>query len=321
MRQTDTSTPDLSGPSGNGRGLLTAVRRWGEMVKFSHSVFALPFALIATFLAARAAYRAGDARTPFPGWDQVLLIVCCMVSARSAAMTFNRIVDATIDARNPRTAGRALPAGTMSRTQAAMFFVTACLIFLLSCAAFWSIRGNCWPLVLAVPVLAYLCFYSYTKRFTRWSHFVLGSAIALAPAAAWLAIHPASLGWPAAVMLATVALWIGGFDIIYACQDIDTDRREGLHSLPSRLGPARALWIARACHTVTVLLLIALLPLADLRYFYAVGVGLVAVLLYIENALVTPTDFSRVNVAFFTINGVISLLLAGLAITDIVLNP
>lgn len=300
--------------------LASSVRRWGEMIKFSHSVFALPFALIATFLAAREAYRGGEAPTPYPSLVQIVLIVCCMVSARSAAMTFNRIVDAAIDARNPRTANRALPAGTMSRREATAFFLAACGAFLLSCAAFWWLRGNGWPLVLSGPVLAYLCFYSYTKRFTRWAHFVLGSAIALAPGAAWLAIHPASLGWPAAVMIAAVACWIAGFDIIYACQDIETDRREGLHSLPSRLGAARALWIARACHVTTVGLLVALGPVAGLRYVYASGVGVVAVLLYVENSLVRADDFSRVNVAFFTINGIISLVLAVLAITDVVVQ-
>jgi 4-hydroxybenzoate polyprenyltransferase len=321
MSDADASTSDRPGPAGSGRGLFPAVRRWGEMVKFSHSIFALPFALIATFLAARAAYRSGDASRPFPTGLQLLLVVCCMVTARSAAMTFNRIVDATIDARNPRTAGRALPLGTMSQAQAGMFFFASAALFLLSCLAFWSLYDNRWPLALALPVLTYLCFYSYTKRFTRWSHFVLGSAIALSPAAAWLAIHPVSIGWAAVVLVAAVAFWIAGFDIIYACQDIEIDRREGLHSLPSRVGPARALLIARASHVGTVILLIALLPIADLRYFYAVGVGIVATLLYIENALVAPTDFSRVNLAFFTINGVISLLLAALAITDIVSRP
>lgn len=294
--------------------------RWAEMVKFAHSVFALPFALIAAFLAARAAFLAGRRDHPYPGPVQLLLIVGCMVAARSVAMTFNRIVDAELDARNPRTAGRALPAGTITRPQALGFLLVAAAAFVLLCAGFYALDRNVWPLALSLPVLAYLCFYSYTKRFTRWSHFVLGSAIAFSPVAAWVAIDPKSLSWPAVALMGAVTLWIGGFDIIYACQDIAFDRQARLHSLPSRLGPAAALWIARTAHLGTILLLAALLPLADLGYIYGVGVALAAVLLLVENALVHANDFSRVNVAFFNINGLMSLLLAALTITDILLN-
>lgn len=301
------------------RGLAT-VARWGGMVKFSHSVFALPFALMATFLAGREAYRAGDVASPCPRPILLALIVVCMVAARSAAMTFNRLVDATIDARNPRTAERAIPAGTISRVQAVVFLLMASGVFVAACGGFWWLDGNAIPLALAVPVLAYLCFYSYTKRFTRWSHFVLGSAIAFAPVAAWLAIHPASVGWPAVLLMAAVTCWIGGFDVIYACQDIEADRREGLFSLPSRIGPGRALWIARAAHAVTVICLIALMPVADLGGIYGAGVGVVMVLLVVENSMVRADDFSRVNLAFFTVNGGISLLLGGLTIADCLLN-
>lgn len=299
-------------------GLL---RRWGEMVKFSHSVFALPFALMAVFLAARAAMRAGDASRPYPGLVQICLVVLCMVAARSAAMTFNRIADAAIDSRNPRTAGRPIPAGTISRGQAWAFLFGSSSLFVLGCAGFHFLDSNPWPLVLALPVLAYLFLYSYAKRFTRWSHFLLGSAIALSPVAAWLAIHPASLGWPALILMGAVTCWIGGFDIIYACQDIDIDRREGLFSLPSRLGPARALRIARTAHAVTVCLLVLLAPAADLGWIYGAGVVLVALLLAIENALVAPDDFSHVNLAFFTVNGIISVLLGLLTIADCLLRP
>lgn len=299
---------------------LRIVRRWGEMIKFSHSIFALPFAVMATFLAARAAWIAGDAPRPWPSAVQLLLIVGCMVAARSAAMTFNRIVDAAIDGRNPRTAGRPIPAGTITRSQAILFFVAASAVFVLLCAGFWMLQRNPWPLLLSVPVLGYLCFYSYTKRLTRWSHFVLGSAIAISPVAAWIAIHPASLGLAAFLLMAAVTLWIGGFDIIYACQDIEVDRTEGLFSLPARIGPARALWIARGGHAIVVLLLAALVPVAGLGQVYAVGVAIVALLLLIENALVRPNDLSRINVAFFTVNGVISVALAVLTITDILLR-
>lgn len=298
------------------RDTFQTVRRWGEMVKFSHSVFALPFALLATFLASRAAFRAGDSPHLYPSLRQLLLILGCMVSARSTAMTFNRIADAAIDARNPRTAARAIPAGVISRAQALAFLGIAAATFVLCCAGFWWIEGNPYPLMLSLPVLAYLCLYSYTKRFTRWSHFVLGSAIALSPPAAWLAIHPASLGWPALMLLGCVTLWIGGFDIIYACQDIAHDQAEGLFSLPARTGVGPALWIARLAHTATVALLVGLMPAAGLSWLYGIGVAAVALLLLIENAMVHPGDLSRVNTAFFTVNGIVSLLLGALGIAD-----
>ena len=301
------------------RDVLQIVRRWGEMVKFPHSVFALPFALLATFLAARAAYWAGDAAHAYPSLGQIILIIGCMVSARSTAMTFNRIVDAAIDARNPRTAGRAIPAGIISRAQALGFLTAAIAAFILCCAGFRWLYENGYPLLLAAPVLVYLCFYSYTKRFTRWSHFVLGSAIALSPPAAWIAIHPASLGWPAIILLAGVTLWIGGFDIIYACQDVAPDRADGLFSLPARLGVKSALWITRMAHVATVALLVALMPIAGLGWLYGVGVVAVGLLLLIENAMVRADDLSRVNLAFFTVNGVVSLLLGALGIADCLL--
>lgn len=299
---------------------MSVVQRWAEMIKFSHSIFAMPFALIATFLASRAAYRAEDAAHPWPSVGQLVLIVICMVAARSVAMTFNRIVDAVYDVRNPRTAGRAIPAGSISRNQATLFLVLAATVFILACAGFGWLDGNYIPLVLSIPVLAYLCFYSYTKRFTTGSHFVLGSAIAFSPVAAWLAIHPVSIGWPAVLLMGAVTCWIAGFDIIYACQDIAVDRKEKLFSIPSRLGPARALWIARISHFVTVVLLLLMLPMADLGWLYLVAVILVAMLLAIENAIVHPNDFSRVNLAFFTLNGVVSLMLGLLAIIDCLLN-
>lgn len=293
---------------------LKTMRTWGEMVRFSHSVFALPFAVMAAFLAGRG-LPGGR-----PTVGQLLLVVSCMVFARSAAMTFNRIADFAIDARNPRTAGRPMQSGAISKPAAWAFFVLASAGFVVACAGFWWLDGNAWPIALAAPVLAYLCFYSYTKRFTRWSHFVLGSAIAISPAAAWIAVNPATLGWPAAILVAAVTLWIGGFDVIYACQDIEIDRREGLHSLPSRLGPGSALWIARAAHGTTVALLVALGAVCELGWLYVAGVIAVAALLLIENLLVRADDFSRVNLAFFTINGVVSLLLGAVAVADVLLD-
>lgn len=296
------------------------VWRWGEMVKFSHSVFALPFALMATFLAARQGWLAGDLPGRWPTAGQLGLILLCMVAARSAAMTFNRLVDAAIDAGNPRTAGRAIPAGTISVKQAWGFMLAAVAAFVLGCAGFWWFYHNIVPLALSLPVLAFLCFYSYAKRFTRWSHVVLGVALALSPMGAWLAIHPASVGRVVVLLMAVVTTWVAGFDIIYACQDIAYDQKAGLHSLPSRLGPGRALWLARVMHLLTVILLIALGQVAGLGWLYGIGVGLVTVLLFVEHWLMRGDDFSRVNVAFFTVNGLISLVLGGLAIADCLLG-
>ncbi len=292
--------------------VMGAVRLWADMVKFSHSIFALPFAAIAMFLAGSNIEGRG-----YPTLMQIILIVVCMVAARSAAMTFNRIVDAEIDARNPRTANRPLPAKKLGRPAAYTMFVLSVLTFGMGCTGFYLLDGNTWPTLLSGPVLLYLCLYSYAKRFTKYSHFILGSGIAFAPVAAWIAIHPASLGWEAVLLMISVTCWIGGFDIIYACLDIEFDKQEGLHSLPAKIGAGPALWIARLCHAIAVAAWIGLGMLADLGWAYAIGVVIAGSLLVIENALVQPGDYRRVNLAFFTLNGVISVLLAGLTITDI----
>ncbi len=292
-------------------GLAATARTWGEMIKFSHSVFALPFALLATFLAARPA-------RPTP--TQLLLIVVCMVAARSAAMTFNRLADVRYDALNPRTADRPLPAGRISRAAAWGFFGLAAAAFLLAAAGFWWLCDNGWPVLLAPVVLAWLCLYSYTKRFTRWSHFVLGSALGAAPFAAWIAVAPDTLGWATVWLVLAVVTWVGGFDIIYACQDVAFDRAQGLHSLPARLGVAPALWLARVSHALSVAALVAVGLAARLGSLYFVGVGCGAALLLIENALVRPHDLRRVNLAFFTINGVVGLVLGALGIADVLLT-
>ena len=294
---------------------MHALRIWADMVKFSHSVFALPFALTATFLAGRDI----DGRHR-PFWGQLGLIVLCMVAARSVAMTFNRIVDAEIDARNPRTANRPLPAGRLSRPAAMAMLMLSALTFGVGCLGFHVLYDNRWPILLSGPVLIYLCGYSYTKRFTRWSHFYLGSAIALSPAAAWLAIHPATLGVPALLLMLTVTCWIGGFDIIYACQDIHVDRRDGLHSLPARCGPATALWFARSAHALAVLSLCGLGIRAHLGAAYWTGVVVAAVVLAIENSFVRANDFSRVQLAF-SLNGVVSLVVGVGAVADVLLAP
>lgn len=292
-----------------------SVRVWADMVKIAHSVFALPFALVAVFLAARS-----DPALGTPRFGHLVLVVICMVAARSVAMTFNRIVDAQIDARNPRTATRPLPAGKLSMGAAWGMLLLSAVTFGLGCIGFYFWFGNAWPLLLSGPVLLYLCGYSFTKRFTRFSHFYLGSAIGLSPLAAWIAVAPQTLGVEVVLLMVAVMCWIGGFDIIYACQDVEIDRREELFSLPSRIGPARALWVARAAHLVVVGCLVALGIVADLGIVYAIGVALAAGLLIVENALVRADDLSRVNLAFFTINGVVSVAFAASAIGDILLR-
>jgi len=288
------------------------VRVWADMVKLSHSIFAMPFALIGAFLAGRGLTGRG-----VPEWGQLGLIVVCMVAARSVAMTFNRIVDAAIDARNPRTANLPLPAKALSTSAAWVMLAIAGLTFAIGCLGFFVVYRNTWPILCSGPVLLFLCGYSFTKRFTRWSHFYLGIALALSPLAAWLAINPETVGIATLLLVIAVTCWVGGFDIIYACQDIECDRREGLFSLPSRIGPARALWIARASHAASLVALIALGSVAGLGTLYAIGVGIAAVLLAVENSLVRPGDYSKINLAFFTINGVVSIALGALTIADI----
>lgn len=290
---------------------LAAIRTWGAMIKFSHSIFALPYAVLAMFLAARPT---------LPTWTQCALIVWCMVAARSAAMTFNRIADARIDAQNPRTATRQIPAGRISMQAAWSFFILAAAAFVAGCVGFWLTQGNPWPLRLSLPVLVLLCGYSYAKRFTSLSHIVLGAAIAIAPVAAWIAIRPDTLGPPAWLLMAAVTFWISGFDLIYACQDAEFDRAAGLFSVPARFGISAALWLARGFHVLTVAALVGVGLTAGLGTLYFAGVGLVAVLLTIENALVSPADLSRVNLAFFTVNGIVGLVLGGLGVLDVWLH-
>jgi len=266
-----------------------------EMIKFEHSVFALPFALVGALLAARAGGR-------LPTAPQILWIVVAMVGARSAAMTMNRIADIEYDRRNPRTAARALPAGELSVgfAWAFTFFSSAVLVL-----AAW--RLNALALKLSPLALAILFFYSYTKRFTAWSHFVLGFCLGISPAAAWIAIR-GSLDWRMLILCAAVTLWVGGFDVLYACQDVEFDKSAGLFSFPKKLGIARALEIARVMHIVMVLLLGWLAWSFHLAWPAWAGIAVVAALLAYEHSLLKPNDLSKMNAAFFTVNGYISLL-------------
>ncbi len=293
------------------RRALSVVHTWGEMIRFSHSLFALPFAVLATFLAARP---------QLPQLTQFGLILLAMVGARSAAMTFNRLADARLDAMNPRTAARALPRGRISPRAAWLFFAAACAAFVLACAGFRWLYGNPWPLILCAPVLLLLCLYSYTKRLTRWSHLALGAAIGFSPVAAWIAISPQTLGAPAWLLMVAVLFWIGGFDVIYACQDVEFDRRHGVHSLPAKIGIGPALWLTRAFHATTIAALAGVGLTAGLGWLYLTGVALVALLLAVENSLVRPHDLRYVNVAFFTINGIVGVVLGLLGVLDIILT-
>jgi 4-hydroxybenzoate polyprenyltransferase len=266
-----------------------------EMIKFEHSVFALPFALVGALLAARAS------RT-LPSWQQLLWIVVAMVGARSAAMTMNRIADLEYDRRNPRTANRALPAGNLSVGFAWVFTILASTLLFF---AAWQL--NPLALKLSPVALAVLFFYSYTKRFTSWSHFILGFCLGISPAAAWIAIR-GSLDWRMLILCAAVTLWVGGFDVLYACQDVEFDKAAGLHSIPKKFGIAKALLLARAIHIVMIGLLAWLAASFHLAWPAWVGIAVVTALLGYEHSLVKPNDLSKMNAAFFTVNGYISLL-------------
>jgi len=275
-----------------------------EMIKWEHSIFALPFALCGAMLAAGG----------LPTAHQLIWIIVAMVAARSAAMAFNRLADASIDAANPRTSTRALPAGHLSPAFVATFIVISSAIFVVAAA-----QLNRLALWLSPVALAVLLLYSYTKRFTRWSHLVLGFALGIAPSAAWIAVR-GSLDPRILLLTAAVTFWVGGFDVLYACQDFDFDRQTGLHSIPRHLGILRALWVARAFHAIMLALLIALLWSFGLGKLAIVGVAVVAALLAYEHSLVSPDDLSKLNAAFFTMNGVISVLFFVFVAGDLLLR-
>ncbi len=274
------------------QGLWKSTATTLEMIKWEHSIFALPFALTGAVLAA-----GGLPTLRVLGW-----ILVCMVSARSAAMAFNRLADADLDAANPRTATRALPAGALNRGFVLWFVLAASAIFLLASAML-----NRETLLLAPIALLVVLSYSYAKRFTRWSHLVLGLALGIAPAAAWIAVR-GSLDSRILVLTAAVLLWVGGFDVLYACQDFEHDRRVGLNSIPQAFGLERAFLIARVMHLAMIGLLCWLIPLFGLGLAAKIGVGAVAALLFYEHTLVSPQDLRRMNAAFFTLNGIISIL-------------
>jgi 4-hydroxybenzoate polyprenyltransferase len=265
-----------------------------EMIKIEHTLFALPFAFLGAVLAARG----------LPSLLQILWIVVAMVGARSAAMAFNRIADRSFDARNPRTASRALPAGLLSVGFVWAFTVAAAGLFVLAAAML-----NRLTLILAPVALACVLLYSFTKRWTQFSHLVLGACLSIAPTGAWIAVR-GEIGSPVPLLLSLVVLlWTAGFDVLYACQDYDFDRSEGLRSIPARVGIARALWIARALHAAAFLSLVWLFMITQLGPVALVGVIATAALLVYQHRLVRADDLSRLNAAFFTTNAFVSVIL------------
>jgi len=283
------------------QGLWAKTRTTLEMIKWEHSIFALPFALTAVLLAAGG----------LPGWRTLLWILVAMVSARSAAMAFNRWADSDLDAANPRTKMRAIPAGLLTREFVLGFTALAAAVFVLACAEL-----NRLTLILAPVALAVLLGYSYLKRFTRWSHLGLGLALGLAPTAAWIAVR-GSLDARILVLTAAVTLWAGGFDVLYSCQDCEHDRAAGLHSLPQAAGIPAAFWTARAMHLAMLGLLVWF---GEVFYFRTVGwlgIATVGLLLAYEHSLVSPNDLRRLNAAFFTMNGVIAMVFLGFVAGDL----
>lgn len=285
-------------------GFLKSVRTTLEMIKWEHSVFALPFALAGAMLAARG----------WPTLRQLLWIVVAMVAARSAAMAFNRLADHSLDAANPRTAARALPAGLLTRRFVALFVVVASLLLVLAAS-----QLNRMALYLSPLALAIIFFYSFTKRFTRWSHFFLGFALGMAPAAAWIAVR-GSLDPRILLLTAAVTCWVAGFDVLYACQDYDFDRQTGLHSVPRWFGIPRSLALARWLHAAMLILLYSLVVAFGMGNLMVLGILLVALLLAYEHALVAPHDLRRLDAAFFAMNGVISLVFFGFVALDLLLR-
>lgn len=284
-----------------------------ELIKFSHTIFALPFALVATFWA--SAYLG----QLWPGWARLGLILVCMVCARTFAMTFNRLVDRAFDAKNPRTAKRPSVTGEVSVGTMRLIIIACVIGFMAACAGFYFLAHNIWPLVLGLPVLAWLGIYSLTKRFTPLCHFWLGISLGLAPVSAMIAIAG---GINAAVLLLGLAVtfWVAGFDILYALQDEEFDRANGLKSMPVALGRTSALWLSRVCHVLAIAALLNAGLVGQFGLLYWLGVIIAAALLIVEQSLVSPRDISKINIAFMTVNGIVGLVFGSLAILDVLIR-
>ena len=282
-------------------GLFRKIGTTLEMIKWEHSIFVLPFAMTGAMLAAGG----------WPSASKLLWIIVCMVSARSAAMAFNRWADANIDAANPRTASRAIPAGLLSRGLVGGFTLAMAAIFV-----FAASRLNHVTLLLSPLALAIVMGYSYTKRFTRWSHLFLGLAMGVAPSAAWIAVR-GTLDPRILLLTAAVLFWGAGFDVLYACQDFEHDRKVGLNSIPAAIGIPAAFWVSNFMHAAALGFIVLLVKVFALGSAAWLGVGVVAGLLLYEHLIVSPRDMRRLNAAFFTMNGVIAILFFVFVATDL----
>ncbi|NJO84145.1 MAG: UbiA family prenyltransferase [Blastochloris sp.] len=296
-----THTKNSSQAGGVFAHLWLQAARHRHNIVLEHTVFALPFAYLGSFLAVGG----------WPGWWPFLWVTLAMVGARTAAMSFNRVIDARIDAINPRTAGRPIPAGLLSRRSVALVGGTGLLVLLV---AAWQLNPLC--LALAPLAMVALVSYSYTKRFTWLCHFFLGFTDAIAPAGGWLAVQP-QFSAPLLLLAFAVGIWIAGFDIIYACQDVDFDRQHKLHSLPARFGIARALWGARCCHALMIAALVGVGLLLGMGWLYYAGVAAAAGLLLYEHWLIAPHDMSHIHVAFFTVNSYVAAVLFVFTVLDV----
>ncbi|MFD0670418.1 UbiA-like polyprenyltransferase [Cohnella sp. GCM10027633] len=286
--------------------MIAKIRTFLEMIKFEHTIFALPFAYMGAILGGVVV----DGR--LPEWSECGWILLAMVGARTAAMGLNRVIDRAIDARNPRTANRAIPAGLIKSAEAALFIVASFALLFWAASQLNGLSVKLLPIAVFMTVI-----YSYTKRFTWLCHVVLGLTIGLAPLGGWVAVT-GEVTWTSIILYLTVAIWTAGFDIIYACQDIEFDRKEGLHSIPARFGIKGALYIARTFHALTTVGFASLFVLTDLGWPYFVGMVIAAGLLLYEHRLVKPNDLSKLNAAFFTMNGVLSAVVFAFTFIDLV---
>ncbi len=286
--------------------MISKIRTFLEMIKFEHTIFALPFAYMGAILGAVVV----DKR--LPEWSECGWILMAMVGARTAAMGLNRVIDKAIDARNPRTAGRAIPAGLIKSAEAILFIAVSFVLLFWAASQLNSLSVKLLPIAVFMTVI-----YSYTKRFTWLCHVVLGLTLGLAPLGGWVAVT-GEVTWPAVLLYVTVALWSAGFDIIYACQDIEFDRKEGLYSIPARFGIAGALGIARVFHALTAVGFALLFVVTDLGWPYLIGMFIAYLLLLYEHRMVKPNDLSKLNAAFFTMNGVLSTVVFAFTFIDLV---
>ena len=296
-------------------GLLHRFRLIAADIKLSHSIFALPFALWASFIAAGL-----DGRLPTAA--AIALVVACMVIGRTFAMTINRWADAGFDAANPRTAGRALPSGRLGAGAMLSAASISGLLFVLAAAMFWMLENNIWPLLLSPLVLAWLAVYSFAKRFTWGCHLILGAALALGPLAAAVAVHPPAVLDASLLLLAAMVLcWVAGFDVLYALQDAEIDRRDGLFSIPANLGPTTAVHISRGLHAAAVTALALTVWISPLLGWITGAAALaVALLLLLEHLIIRQSGVRRLHLAFFTLNAIVSLLLGAAGIVDVWLS-